>query len=81
MRKNWLQNIQLFAIFGLVIFLYSFASKRNDARKIGNPTIEILDANNPFVTPEIVNKLLMGFTSKVLPLSLHHHLTTKSKIT
>jgi cell division protein FtsQ len=59
MRKNWLINIQLIAIFGLVVFLYSFTSKRNENRKIEKPTIEILDANNPFVTPEMVNKLLI----------------------
>lgn len=59
MRKNLILNIQLIAIFGLVIFLYSFTSKRNENRKITKPTIEILDANNPFVTPEMVNKLLI----------------------
>lgn len=59
MRKNIILNIQLIAIFGLVVFLYSFTSKRNENRKIAKPTIEILDANNPFVTPEIVNKLLI----------------------
>lgn len=59
MRKNILINSQLIAIFGLVVFLYSFTSKRNENRKIEKPTIEILDANNPFVTPEIVNKLLI----------------------
>ncbi len=59
MRKDLFLNIQLIAIFGLVVFLYSFTSKRNENRKIGKPTIEILDANNPFVTPEIVNKLLI----------------------
>lgn len=59
MRKNWLLNIQLIAIVGLVVFLYSFTSKRNEKRKISKPSIEILDANNPFVTPEMVNKLLI----------------------
>ena len=59
MRKNWLINIQLIAILGLVVFLYSFTSKRNEKRKISKPTIEILDANNPFITPETVNKLLI----------------------
>lgn len=59
MRKNIFINIQLIAIFGLVVFLYSFTSKRNENRKIEKPTIEILDANNPFVTPEMVNKLLI----------------------
>lgn len=68
MRKNWLLNIQLIAILGLVVFLYSFTSKRNENRKIGKPAIEILDANNPFVTSEMVNKLLIenfGGTSTI----------------
>lgn len=59
MRKNWLLNIQLIAIFGLVIFLYSFTARRNENRKITKSSIEILDQNNPFVTPEMVNKLLI----------------------
>lgn len=68
MRKNWLINIQLIAIFGVVIFLYSFTSKRNENRKIAKPSIEILDSNNPFITPEMVNNLLIenfGGTSTI----------------
>jgi len=68
MRKNWLINSQLIAILGLVVFLYSFTSKRNENRKIGKPAIEILDANNPFITSEMVNKLLIesfGGTSTI----------------
>ena len=45
MRKNWLLNIQLVAIFGLVVFLYSFTSRRNENRKIIKSSIEILDQN------------------------------------
>ncbi|WP_375605727.1 cell division protein FtsQ/DivIB [Flavobacterium davisii] len=59
MRKNWLTNIQLIVIFGIVIFLYSFALKRNESRKITKPQVEIVDKNNPFLTPEIVNNLLI----------------------
>ncbi|MCL9804722.1 cell division protein FtsQ [Flavobacterium amniphilum] len=58
MRRNWLLNIQLIAIFGLVIFLYSFTSKRNEQRKISKPKIEFLNAESPFVTHEMVNNLL-----------------------
>jgi len=43
----------------LVVLLYSFTSRRNENRKIEKPTIEILDANNPFITSEMVNKLLI----------------------
>lgn len=68
MRKNWLINIQLITIFGVVVFLYSFTSKRNENRNIVTPTIEILDAENPFITPEMVNNLLIenfGGTSTI----------------
>lgn len=68
MRSNLIINIQLIAILGLVVFLYSFTSKRNENRKISKPTIEILDAENPFVTNEMVNKLLIesfGGTSTI----------------
>lgn len=68
MRKNIIINIQLIGIILVVIFLYSFALKRNEKRKIEKPEVEILDANNPFITPETVNKLLIesfGGTSRV----------------
>lgn len=68
MNKKWLQNIQLILIFGLVIFLYSFAANRNEKRKIAKPEVEIVDTNNPFLTPEMVNKLLIekfGGTSTI----------------
>ncbi len=59
MRSNILINIQLIAILGLVVFLYSFTSKRNEQRKISKPIIEFLDTESPFVTHETVNKLLI----------------------
>jgi cell division protein FtsQ len=68
MRKNWLINIQLITMFGVVVFLYSFTSKRNENRNIVAPTVEILDAENPFITPEMVNNLLIenfGGTSTI----------------
>ncbi|WP_394759797.1 cell division protein FtsQ/DivIB [Flavobacterium sp.] len=59
MRNNLILNIQLIAILGLVVFLYSFTSKRNEHRKISKPTIEFLDSESPFVTHEMVNNLLI----------------------
>lgn len=59
MRKDLIINIQLLAIFILVVFLYSFTSDRNKNRKIGKPIVEIVNANKPFVTVEMVNKLLI----------------------
>ena len=58
MKKNIVINIQLFAILILVVFLYSFASNRNDKRKIAKPEIELLNSESPFVTHEMVNNLL-----------------------
>jgi cell division protein FtsQ len=59
MKRNIFINIQLIAILVLVIFLYSFTSKRNEHRKIAKPIIEFLDSESPFVTYEMVNKLLI----------------------
>jgi len=68
MKKGIWINIQLIAILALVVFLYSFTSKRNELRKISKPTIEFLDTESPFVTHEMVNKLLIesfGGTSTI----------------
>ena len=68
MKKGIWINIQLIAILALVVFLYSFTSKRNEHRKISKPTIEFLDSESPFVTHEMVNKLLIesfGGTSTI----------------
>ncbi|MEN9488991.1 MAG: hypothetical protein RL494_1256 [Bacteroidota bacterium] len=59
MKKSIWINIQLIAILALVVFLYSFTSKRNEQRKISKPEIEFLDSESPFVTPEMVNNLLI----------------------
>ena len=59
MRNNLILNIQLIAILALVVFLYSFTSKRNEHRKISKPTIEFSNSESPFVTHEMVNNLLI----------------------
>ena len=59
MKSNLILNIQLIAIFILVIFLYSFTSKRNADRKIIKPEIEFADTKTPFITHETVNNLLI----------------------
>ena len=59
MKKNLIINIQLIAILGLAVFLYSFATNRNNKRKIAKPQIELLNAESPFVTHEMVNNLLI----------------------
>ncbi len=59
MKNNILINSQLIAILILVIFLYSFTSKKNEHRKTSKPIVEFLDSESPFVTNEMVNKLLI----------------------
>ena len=43
----------------LVMFLFSFASIRNENRKIGKIDVKIIDKDTPFLLPEMVNKLLI----------------------
>jgi len=52
-------NIRLFLILGLVVFLYSFSSNRNNNRKIRKTNIEFIGNQQLFVTHETVNKLLI----------------------
>jgi len=43
----------------LVLFLFSFASMRNENRKIAKIDVEIIDEDTPFLLPTMVNKLLI----------------------
>ncbi len=52
------KNIQLTLMFGLVLFLFAFTSKRNDGRKIVKTDVQFVGDNNLLVTNEMVNKLL-----------------------
>ncbi|KAF2515301.1 cell division protein FtsQ/DivIB [Flavobacterium foetidum] len=55
---NW-TNIRLVLIFGLVLFLYSFAQHRNGDRKLRKSMVVFVGENTLFVKPETVNKLLI----------------------
>jgi cell division protein FtsQ len=46
-------------MFGLVIFLFSFTSNRNEKRKLSKSVVVFVDDNAPFVKQETVNKLLI----------------------
>ena len=46
-------------MLAIIVFLYSFTSKRNEERKISQPVVEFLDEGNLFLTHETVNKLLI----------------------
>ncbi|HEY6143883.1 MAG TPA: cell division protein FtsQ [Flavobacterium sp.] len=55
---NW-TNIRLILMFSLVIFLFSFTSKRNEKRKITKSVVVFVGDNSPFISQETVNKLLI----------------------
>ncbi len=55
---NW-QNVRLVLIFGIIGFLYSFTSKRNEARYLVKSEVVFTNDNNLFVTNDVVNKLLI----------------------
>ena len=52
-------NIRLLLMFVLVIFLFSFTSKRNANRKLTKVKVVFVGDNPPFVRQETVNKLLI----------------------
>ena len=55
---NW-TNIRLILMFGLVIFLFSFTSKRNEKRKLTKSVVVFVGDNALFLKKETVNKLLI----------------------
>ena len=61
---NW-ANIRLVLMFVLVIFLFSFTSKRSDRRKLTKCKITFVEDNAPFIKQEVVNKLLIENNEEV----------------
>ncbi|MGO4819295.1 cell division protein FtsQ/DivIB [Flavobacterium sp. W22_SRS_FP1] len=55
---NW-TNIRLVLMLGLVIFLFSFTSKRNENRKLTKAVVVFIGDNALFIKRETVNKLLI----------------------
>ena len=62
---NW-QNIRLITILGVVIFLYSFSSNRNENRKLTKSEVIFVGENNLFVQQETVNKMLIDYKDSVI---------------
>ena len=59
MKKfNW-TNIRLVLMLGFVVFLFSFTSKRNEARKLTKSMVVFVGDNALFIKRETVNKLLI----------------------
>lgn len=49
----------MFVLFGLIVFLYAFASHKNGVREISSPNVEFIGENNPYITHSNVSKLLI----------------------
>lgn len=57
-RFNW-ENIRLVLIFSLVAFLYAFSVNRNENRAFRKIEVKLEPAENAYLSPEAVNKLLI----------------------
>ncbi|MFV8368268.1 cell division protein FtsQ/DivIB [Flavobacterium sp. LB2R40] len=55
---NW-TNIRLLLMFVLVVFLFSFTTKRNENRKLTKSVVIFVGDDAPFMRQETVNKLLI----------------------
>ena len=53
-------------MLGLVVFLFSFTSKRNEKRKVAKIKVVFVGENNLFIKVEAVNKLLIENTDNPL---------------
>ena len=51
--------IKAILVLSAVIFLYGFAEKRNNARKLSHVEVQFIQFENLYVTEETVNKLLI----------------------
>jgi len=51
--------IKAILVLSAVIFLYGFAEKRNNARKLNHVEVQFIQFENLYVTEEAVNKLLI----------------------
>lgn len=61
---KWI-NVRIILMFGVILFLYSFTTDRNNQRKIGKTDIIFEGSNDRFIEPEAVNKLLIEKKSGV----------------
>ena len=57
-KSLWI-NVRIVLMFALVVFLYSFTSKRNDSRKTKTTVVEFVNKEAIFISYEAVNKLLI----------------------
>jgi len=57
MKVNW-NYIKAFGLLTLIVFLYSFSSRRNSARNIEKVKVKFTNGENLYITESTVNKLL-----------------------
>lgn len=65
MKKIKWTHVRLVLMIGVVIFLYSFSSKRNETRYLQKTEVRFKGENNLFITPETVDNLLIQNFNKV----------------
>jgi cell division protein FtsQ len=65
MKKIKWTDVRLVLMIGVVIFLYSFSSKRNETRYLQKTEVRFKGENNLFITPETVDNLLIQTFNKV----------------
>ncbi len=58
MKSSWIY-IKIVLLIVLIGFLFGFSNKRNESRKLSKIEVEFVDDNNPFITVDAVNKLLI----------------------
>lgn len=58
MKINY-KYIKAIIVFGLVVFLFGFAEKRNEVRELSHLEIEFTQTENLYLTEEAVDKLLI----------------------
>ena len=57
--KKYLKHIKTLVFIGLLVFLFGFASYRNEVKKINKIDVKFVNGDNLFITYETVNKLLI----------------------
>ena len=61
---KWI-NVRIILMFGLILFLYSFTSNRNNSRKLVKTDIVFIGSDDLFIEAETVNKLLIENNTNV----------------
>jgi cell division protein FtsQ len=57
-KLNWI-NIRLIVVFGVIVFLYSFASVRNANRNLTDSNVTFVEEKQIFIKQEMVNNMLI----------------------